>query len=46
MTTSTAATQPLRIGTAPDSWGVWFADHPRQTAEEISAYMLAAEVSA
>lgn len=20
----------LRIGTAPDSWGVWFADHPRQ----------------
>jgi inosose dehydratase len=21
----------LRIGTAPDSWGVWFADDPRQT---------------
>ena len=21
----------LRIGTAPDSWGVWFASHPRQT---------------
>ena len=20
----------LRIGTAPDSWGVWFPDHPRQ----------------
>lgn len=30
MTTSTAATQPLRIGTAPDSWGVWFPDHPGQ----------------
>lgn len=25
-------TQPrgLRIGTAPDSWGVWYPDHPRQ----------------
>lgn len=22
--------QGLRIGTAPDSWGVWFRDHPRQ----------------
>ena len=21
----------VRIGTAPDSWGVWFADDPRQT---------------
>lgn len=21
----------LRLGTAPDSWGVWHADHPRQT---------------
>ncbi|TWS26081.1 TIM barrel protein [Tsukamurella sputi] len=31
-TASTAAhTEGLRIGTAPDSWGVWFADHPRQT---------------
>ncbi len=31
-TASTAAhTAGLRIGTAPDSWGVWFADHPRQT---------------
>ncbi|MCS3781954.1 sugar phosphate isomerase/epimerase family protein [Tsukamurella ocularis] len=32
---TTASTAPhtagLRIGTAPDSWGVWFADHPRQT---------------
>lgn len=26
--------QGLRIGTAPDSWGVWFADHPRQTPWE------------
>lgn len=25
-----AAGTGLRIGTAPDSWGVWFADHPRQ----------------
>jgi inosose dehydratase len=24
----------LRIGTAPDSWGVWFPDHPRQTPWE------------
>ena len=24
-------TPGLRIGTAPDSWGVWFADDPRQT---------------
>lgn len=32
-TTASAAahTEGLRIGTAPDSWGVWFADHPRQT---------------
>lgn len=32
--TRTSATAPhtdgLRIGTAPDSWGVWFPDHPRQ----------------
>src|SRR6187401_2878839 len=21
----------IRVGTAPDSWGVWFADDPRQT---------------
>jgi inosose dehydratase len=27
---STTETQGLRIGTAPDSWGVWFPDHPRQ----------------
>jgi inosose dehydratase len=25
------ATASLRIGTAPDSWGVWFPDDPRQT---------------
>lgn len=31
-TASTAThTEGLRIGTAPDSWGVWFAEHPRQT---------------
>jgi len=24
------ATAGLRIGTAPDSWGVWFPEHPRQ----------------
>ena len=24
-------TSGLRIGTAPDSWGVWFAEDPRQT---------------
>ncbi|WP_336672098.1 sugar phosphate isomerase/epimerase family protein [Tsukamurella sp. USMM236] len=35
-TTASAAahTEGLRIGTAPDSWGVWFADHPRQTPWE------------
>jgi len=27
---SSTETQGLRIGTAPDSWGVWFPDHPRQ----------------
>jgi inosose dehydratase len=29
---ASAAARPkgLRIGTAPDSWGVWFPDHPRQ----------------
>jgi inosose dehydratase len=26
-----AGTQGLRIGTAPDSWGVWFPEHLRQT---------------
>lgn len=26
----TASTDRLRLGTAPDSWGVWFADDPRQ----------------
>ncbi|MBO0803392.1 MAG: TIM barrel protein [Nocardiopsaceae bacterium] len=25
-----ARARGLRIGTAPDSWGVWFPDHPRQ----------------
>jgi inosose dehydratase len=29
--TSTTTSTGLRIGTAPDSWGVWFADDPRQT---------------
>ncbi|MFF1571282.1 sugar phosphate isomerase/epimerase family protein [Leifsonia sp. NPDC058292] len=29
--TDTEHTGGLRIGTAPDSWGVWFADDPRQT---------------
>jgi inosose dehydratase len=29
-TPSGTETQGLRIGTAPDSWGVWFPDHPRQ----------------
>jgi len=28
------ATAGLRIGTAPDSWGVWFPDHPRQVPWE------------
>jgi inosose dehydratase len=28
--THVTAAQGLRIGTAPDSWGVWFPDHPRQ----------------
>ena len=31
-TPSGPGTQGLRIGTAPDSWGVWFPDHPRQIA--------------
>ena len=33
MTTSNsgAAAARLRLGTAPDSWGVWFADDPAQT---------------
>ncbi|WP_022883019.1 sugar phosphate isomerase/epimerase family protein [Gryllotalpicola ginsengisoli] len=29
-TTAGPHTQGLRIGTAPDSWGVWFPEHPRQ----------------
>ena len=29
-----AHTEGLRIGTAPDSWGVWFPEHPRQTPWE------------
>lgn len=29
--TDTATPTGLRIGTAPDSWGVWFPEHPRQT---------------
>ncbi len=28
--THTQETPGIRIGTAPDSWGVWFADHPDQ----------------
>lgn len=34
MTQTLAAKNPLRIGTAPDSWGVWFADDPKQTPWE------------
>lgn len=30
MTTDNAAARGLRIGTAPDSWGVWYPEHPRQ----------------
>jgi inosose dehydratase len=30
MTDTITETQGLRIGTAPDSWGVWYPDHPRQ----------------
>lgn len=26
-----SSTPALRVGTAPDSWGVWFADDPKQT---------------
>ncbi|HEX4402967.1 MAG TPA: sugar phosphate isomerase/epimerase [Galbitalea sp.] len=29
-TSTETASKGLRIGTAPDSWGVWFPDHPRQ----------------
>jgi inosose dehydratase len=29
-TPAAAHTEGLRIGTAPDSWGVWFPEHPRQ----------------
>jgi inosose dehydratase len=29
--TSPSAMKGLRVGTAPDSWGVWFPDHPEQT---------------
>jgi inosose dehydratase len=25
------AAERIRLGTAPDSWGVWFADDPAQT---------------
>jgi len=32
--TTTDVKNPLRIGTAPDSWGVWFADDPKQTPWE------------
>lgn len=28
---SVAGTRRLRLGSCPDSWGVWFADDPRQT---------------
>ncbi|MBF4577633.1 sugar phosphate isomerase/epimerase [Frondihabitans sp. VKM Ac-2883] len=31
MTVTSTTVQPgIRIGTAPDSWGVWFAEHPSQ----------------
>ncbi len=30
MTDNATANPGLRIGTAPDSWGVWFAEHPSQ----------------
>ncbi|MFI7384672.1 sugar phosphate isomerase/epimerase family protein [Streptomyces sp. NPDC049813] len=30
MTTRTSRTARIRIGSAPDSWGVWFPDDPRQ----------------
>src|SRR6266702_2445631 len=29
--TTPSTSSRLRIGTAPDSWGVWFADDPAQT---------------
>ena len=31
MSERTSAASRLRLGTAPDSWGVWFADDPAQT---------------
>lgn len=31
MTDTAPRTEGLRVGTAPDSWGVWFPDDPRQT---------------
>lgn len=34
MENAAVITNPLRIGTAPDSWGVWFADDPKQTPWE------------
>ena len=34
MTDDREHTAGLRIGTAPDSWGVWFPEHPRQTPWE------------
>ncbi|MFJ5551401.1 sugar phosphate isomerase/epimerase family protein [Streptomyces sp. NPDC093225] len=34
MTSSPPAPARIRIGSAPDSWGVWFPDDPRQTGWE------------
>ncbi|MFB7252880.1 sugar phosphate isomerase/epimerase family protein [Streptomyces nojiriensis] len=34
MTSSPPALTRIRIGSAPDSWGVWFPDDPRQTPWE------------
>ncbi|MCB5179837.1 sugar phosphate isomerase/epimerase family protein [Streptomyces antimicrobicus] len=34
MTSSPPALTRIRIGSAPDSWGVWFPDDPRQTGWE------------
>src|SRR5664279_1332181 len=38
MTTPTPAAAPLarlRLGTAPDSWGVWFASDPHQVSWDV-----------
>ena len=28
-------TKPALIGSAPDSWGVWYADDPKQTPRKV-----------